>query len=160
LNYDVNQTLDLELWDGKFRVVSLHRSMEYLASNIKNIKELLQRMQRYILGKTINGNKANNIKDLEEVGRVAWKFILAFYNSYWNNLMVDSTNRLFRNNIKSKFNLQVAKEPTNPKGQNAVNTLYVSSLPPPIPVKTTNEINEISKYFKKNPSNNQKKSYA
>jgi len=71
LNYDVNQTLDLELWDGKFRVVSLHRSMEYLASNIKNIKELLQRMQRYILGKTINGSKANNIKDLKEVGRVA-----------------------------------------------------------------------------------------
>jgi len=52
-------------------VVSLHRSMEYLASNIKNIKELLQRMQRYILGKTINGSKANNIKDLKEVGRVA-----------------------------------------------------------------------------------------
>jgi len=74
--------------------------------------------------------------------------------------MVDSTNRLFRNNIKSKFNPQVAKEPTNPKSQNAVNTLYVSSLPPPILVKTTNEINEISKYFKKNPSNNQKKSYA
>ena len=65
LNYDVNQALDPELWDGKFRVVSLYGSIEYLASNIKNIKESLQRMQRYILGKAINSNKANNIKDLK-----------------------------------------------------------------------------------------------
>jgi len=39
--------------------------MEYLASDIKNIKESLGRMQKYILGKTIESNKANNIKDLK-----------------------------------------------------------------------------------------------
>ena len=60
-------------------------------------------MQRYILGKTIDDNKANDIKDLEGIGKVAWKFISALYNSYWDNLMVNSTNRSFRNNIKSKF---------------------------------------------------------
>ena len=48
LNYDVNQALDPELWDGKFRAVSLHGSLEHLASDVKNIKESLQRMQRYI----------------------------------------------------------------------------------------------------------------
>ena len=37
---------------------------------------------------------------------------------------------------------------------------YVSTLPPSIPVKSPKEVNEISKYFKKNPSSTQKKSYA
>ena len=42
LNYDIDQALDPELWSGEFRVVSLHRSIEHLAFNIKNIKESLQ----------------------------------------------------------------------------------------------------------------------
>ena len=44
--------------------------MEHLASNIKNIKKSLIRMQKYILGKSINGNKANNIKDLKNVSKI------------------------------------------------------------------------------------------
>ena len=60
-------------------------------------------MQKYILDKTINGDKANNVKDLEDVGKTAWRFITSFYDSHQDGLMVDSTNRTFRNNIKSKF---------------------------------------------------------
>ena len=45
--------------------------MEYLASNIKNIKESLRRMQKYILNKSINGDKANNIKNLKDVSEMA-----------------------------------------------------------------------------------------
>jgi len=45
--------------------------MEYLASDIKNIKELLIRMCKYILGKSIDGNKANKIKDLKDIGMAA-----------------------------------------------------------------------------------------
>ena len=71
LNYNVNQALDPKLWDGKFRIVSLHRSIEHLASDIKNIKKSLQRIQRYILGKVINGNKANDIKDLKGISKAA-----------------------------------------------------------------------------------------
>ena len=43
--------------------------MEYLASDAKNIKESLSRMQKYILGKSIKSDKANNIKDLEGMGK-------------------------------------------------------------------------------------------
>ena len=71
LNYDINQALNPELWDGKFRAVSLYRSIEHLVSDIKNIKELLQRMQRYILDKAIDSNKANDIKDLKGISKVA-----------------------------------------------------------------------------------------
>ena len=72
MNYDINQATDLELWDGKFRVVSLYGSMEYIASDVKNIKESLYRMQKYILDKAIDGDKANNVKDLEGIRKGAW----------------------------------------------------------------------------------------
>ena len=63
LNYDINQALDPESWDGNFWAILLHRLMEHLASNIKNIKESL--------GKAIKGDKANSIKDLKGVGKAA-----------------------------------------------------------------------------------------
>ena len=85
LNYDVNQALDLESWDGDFKTISLHGSIEHLASDIKNIKDLLLRMQNYILSKSIEGDKANNIKNLKEVSKVAWGFISVFYESYWDS---------------------------------------------------------------------------
>ena len=70
--------------------------------------------------------------------------------------MVDSTNRSFRNNVKSKFSPQINKELSTPKGKNTSNSSYVFSLLPLIPAKLTKEVNEISKYFKKNASSNQK----
>jgi len=42
--------------------------MEHLALDIKNIKESLIRMRIDILGKFIDGNNANNVKDLEGIG--------------------------------------------------------------------------------------------
>ena len=67
-----NSPLDPESWDGNFHAISLHGSMEHLASDIKHIKESLRRMQKYILNKLIEGDKANNIKNLEGVGEAAW----------------------------------------------------------------------------------------
>ena len=39
LDYDINQALDPEKWDGKFYATSLHRAMKYVVSDIKNIKD-------------------------------------------------------------------------------------------------------------------------
>ena len=69
LNYDANQALDPESWDSNFHAVSLHRSIEYLASNVLNIKESLFRMQKYIAGKSIDGTKANDVKDIIGMGK-------------------------------------------------------------------------------------------
>ena len=63
--------------------------------------------------------------------------------------MVDSTNRSFRSNFKSKFSPQVVKETTKSKETNMANSSYVSFLLPPILAKSAKEINEILKYFKK-----------
>ncbi len=48
LNYDINQALEPESWDGEFYAISLHSSIEYLVSNVKNIKNSLSRMHKYI----------------------------------------------------------------------------------------------------------------
>jgi len=42
--YNINQALDPESWDGNFHAISLHGSIEHLASNVKHIKELLYRI--------------------------------------------------------------------------------------------------------------------
>ena len=73
LNYDINQALDPESWDGEFCAISLYGFMEHLVSDIKNIKDSLHMMYKYIMDKSINeGN----------IGKVVWKFILAFYNTH------------------------------------------------------------------------------
>jgi len=100
LNYDINQTLEPESWNSNFHAISLHSSMEYLTSDVKNIKDSLLRMCKYILGKTINSDKANDIKDLEDIGKVAWEFISAIYEAYWDSLFVDSSKMSFRNKVK------------------------------------------------------------
>ena len=47
-----------------------------------------------------------------------------------------------------------------PKVKKWLNLPFVSSLPPPIPAKSQKEVNEISKYFKKNNNVNPTKSYT
>ena len=44
--------------------------MEHLVSDIKNIKDSLYRMCKYIMGKSINKGNANNVKDLKGIGKV------------------------------------------------------------------------------------------
>lgn len=152
--------MDKDSWDSEFRAISLYRSMEHLASDIKNIKDSLHRMQKYILGKVINGDRANNIKDLEGIGKAVWEFIIALYKSHWDGLLVNVTNKIFKNNVKSKFSSQVTKEPTIAKDKNTIKASYISPLPPPILAKTAKKVNEISKYFMKNSSTTTKKLYA
>ena len=118
-------------------------------------------MEKYILGKGIDGSKANNIKDFEGLGKTVWGFISALYTSQWDNLIVNGTNRFFRNNVKSKFSPQAIKKTAKPKKSNTAHSPYVSSLPSLILAKLAKEINEILKYFKKQqPVTNRKKSYA
>ena len=69
LNYNIDQALDPEEWDSDFHTTSLHGTIEHLASDIKNIKDSLWRIGKYIRGKSIDSNP-NNIKNLKDVGKV------------------------------------------------------------------------------------------
>ena len=81
--------------------------MKHLASDTLNIKESLTRIRKFIAGKSINGNKANNLKDLNGMGKAIWEFISIVYNSHWNSLYVDNNNTTFRSKVKFKFSPQV-----------------------------------------------------
>ena len=89
LQYDVNQALDPKSWNSNFRTILFHSSIEHLATDISNIKESLERIQKYILGKAIKGDKANNIKNLKDIGKVVWGLILSLYESHWDNLYIN-----------------------------------------------------------------------
>jgi len=116
-------------------------------------------MGKYIQGKFIIKENPNGIKDLEGVGKAVWDFFSAIYDLHWDSLYVDNSKTLFRSKVKSKFNPQVTKTLVNNQSKESVKSSYVSPLPPPILVKIPKEVNEISKYLKKN-NNSQRKSSA
>ena len=70
--------------------------MEHLASDVKNIKESLHCIGKYILNKKIEQGKANNIADLRGVCEAAWNFISSIYEAGWDELIVDNKNFSFR----------------------------------------------------------------
>jgi len=76
-------------------------------------------------------------------------------------LYADNSKNTFRGKVSSKFTPQIPKNlSTNGKEKNKAKPTFISPVSPPIPAKTPKEVNKISKYFKKNPSLHQKKSYA
>jgi len=124
--------------------------MEHLASDVLNIKESLIRMKKFIAGKSINSNKANNIKDLKSMGKAIWEFITTVYESYWDVLHINNNNTIFRSKVKSKFAPQVKNIQAIPiKDNNMVKSTFVLAIPLPIPAKLNKEVKEILKYFKK-----------
>ena len=117
-------------------------------------------MYKYILGKSINEDKANEVQNLESIGKAAWEFLLAIYKSWWDSLFIDESKTTFRNKVKLKFGPQVIHHQSNNKGKKTVKFTFVSSLPSLIPAKLPKEVNKISKYFEKNDKQPQKKSYT
>ena len=159
INYDINQALDLKSCNSEFYVVSLYRFIEYLASNVKNIKDSLNRMEKYIKGKSIIKDNPNSIKYLDGVGKAVWDFFSAFYEAHWDSLYMDDSNMSFRSKVKSKFIPQATKTSINNKDKEQVKLTYISSLSLPILATKPKEVNSILKFFKKN-DNLKKKSYA
>ena len=87
-------------------------------------------MWKYISGKSIDGDKANEIEDLKSMGKAMWEFISTIYESYWDSLFVDDNKTIFRNKVRSKFIPQVIKSQVPNKGKEVVKPTFVSSLLP------------------------------
>jgi len=69
LPYDPDYPIKPELWDGNFHPISLHGLLEYLPSDLKNIKESLNYLAKYIKNKRINTTKSNDIKEFKGIGK-------------------------------------------------------------------------------------------
>jgi len=79
LPYNPNAPTDPNLWDGSFHLVSLHRSLEHLTLDAKNIKDFLNFMAKYIDNKQIDPSKSNDVEDLKGIGMAIWNFISSVY---------------------------------------------------------------------------------
>jgi len=120
---------------------------------MKNIKVSLNQITKYILNKSVERGKVNDFENLKGIGKVAWKFISAIYNSGWDTLCINN-NISFRNKVTLKFTLKINNISKNKDNKETKKLASVSSLPPPIPAKSPKEVKDIAKYFKK--SNNPK----
>jgi len=81
LPYDPNTPTEPELWSGNFHLISLHGSIEHIASDTKYIKDSLNFMAKYISNKKVNPKTANNLKDFDGIGDSVWNFISVVYQS-------------------------------------------------------------------------------
>jgi len=81
LPYDLNAPTEPDLWSGNFHPISLHGSIEQIASNTKNIKDSLNFMARYISNKKVNPSKANDLSDFDGIGDSIWNFISSVYQA-------------------------------------------------------------------------------
>ena len=86
LSYDSNTPMESDLWDGSFYPISLHRSIEHITSDAKNIKNSLNFMARYIVNKQMDFSKANNLDDFISIGKVVQNFISSVYKANWDTL--------------------------------------------------------------------------
>ena len=163
LLYNINQAIDQDAWDGDFYPISIHGLMEYLVSDIKNIMTSFCQIKNYIFNKKVEKGKVNDLDNLKGVGKEAWNFISAFYDVCWDTLIANSNSGSFRNKVVAKFMSKINTSNTS-KGNNSKSAdkpVSINRLPLLIPAKSSNEINEISKYFKKNDQSKGKmKSYA
>jgi len=150
LPYDPDAPADPEIWGGNFHPVSLHGSIEYLASDVKNIKDSLKFMTKYITNKKIDSSKANNLEDFKGIGEVVWNFISSVYEANWDVLSTDNNFTSLRRKIVSKFTfrMQLTSQRANKENKGPF-LASIKRLPLPIPAKSPKEVNEISKFFKR-----------
>jgi len=150
LPYNPNSPTEPELWSSNFHLISLHKSIEQIASDTKSIKDSLNFMARYISNKKVNFCNANNLLDFDGIGDSIWNFISSVYQANWDTFYTDNNTTILRVKIASKFSPRIT--PTASKNSKETPksipvTIDKVPLPPPLPVKSKREVNVISKYF-------------
>ena len=148
LPYDLNAPMEPDLWSGDFHSISLHGSVEQITSDMKNIKQSLNFMVRYISNKKVNLKSSNDLNDFDGIGDMVWNFLSSIYQSSWDSLYTDNRSKTLRKKISSKLTPRVVSLPTHKSTKNPnLVTINKVPLPPPFPAKTKKEVNVIFKYF-------------
>jgi len=121
---------------------------------------MLNFLAKYIQGKQVVGNKANDISDFDSMGDAIWNFISSVYGSKWDALFTDHKTTTLRTKISSKFTPHISPTNGNSKKdapKSTPVTINKAPPPPPLPAKSKKEINVISKYFQTKKPDNVKK---
>jgi len=80
--------------------------MEHLISDVKNIKDSLSFMAKYIGNKQINPTKSNKLEDFKGIGEAIWSFISLVYQFKWDLLIADKNDKSLRQKISNKLTSQ------------------------------------------------------
>ena len=150
LPYSPQAPTEPELWSSSFHPISLHSSIEHFTSDAKNIKISLNFLAKFIQGKQVNGNKANNLNNFDGMGDAIWNFISSVYASKWDALFTDQKSNTLRGKILSKFTPWIPPTNGHPTKNIPKSTPVIINKAPPLPLlpaKSKKEINVISKYF-------------
>ena len=129
---------------------------------MKNIKDSLNFIARYISNKKINPKTANEFKDFDSIGDAVWNFISLVYQSSWDSLYTDNKTKTLREKISTKFTPRIAPSSNTKINKTAPKLVpaSINKVPPPslLPAKIAKEVNTILKYFQnKKPSNDKSK---
>jgi len=157
LPYNSSTPMKSELWDGSFYPISLHSLIKHLVSDLKNIKDFLNFMAKYISNKQVDSSKSNDLEDFYGMGKVVWNFISSVYQANWDFLYANKQSNSLRKKIVAKFTPKI--QPTTNKNKiiDKLTLVNIERISPPISVKSQKEVNQISKYFKNiKPANNTK----
>jgi len=151
LPYDPNASTEPDLWSGNFHPISLHGSIEHIASDTKSIKDSLNFMAKYISNKKVNPKNANDLKDFDDIGDSAWNFIFAVYQASWDSFLTDNKSKSLREKIASKFSPKITLTNFQKNNKDLPKLVPISVdkvfLPPFLPAISVKEVNVISKYF-------------
>ena len=151
LPYDPNAPTEPNLWSGNFHPISLHSSIEQIASDTKSIKDLLNFIAKYISNKKVNPKNANELKDFDGIGDLVWNFLSAIYQSGWDLFYTDNKSKTLREKILAKFTPRIVSTMAQKTNKDTPKSVPVSidkvSPPPPLPAKSVKKVNVISKYF-------------
>ena len=151
LPYDLQALTEPDLWSGLFHPISLHGSIEYFASDTKNIMVTLDFMVKYITNKQVNSSRANDLNDFDGMGDAIWKFISSVYEAKWDSLYTDNKTNTLRAKIFSKFTSRTTPNKNNNKKDIAKPVPTSIEKAPPLFLllaKSKSEVNMILKYFK------------
>jgi len=107
LPYDLNAPTEPDLWSGDFHSISLHSSVKQIASDMKNIKQSLNFMARYISNKKVNMKLSNDLNDFDGISDAVWNFLFSVYQSSWDSLYTDNQSKILREKISSKLTPRV-----------------------------------------------------
>jgi len=103
LPYDLNGPTEPELWDGNFHPISLHGSMEHLASDAKSIRDSLAFMAKYMGNKQLDPTRSNEIEDFKGIGEAIWSFISSVYQAKWDMLTADKNGNSLKQKVSDKL---------------------------------------------------------
>ena len=171
LSYDPNGSTEPNLWSGNFQSISLHSLVKHIVSDLKNIKQSLNFMVKYISNKKVNPKSSNDLEDFNSIGDMVWNFLSSVYQSSWDSLYTDNHSKSLRKKISAKLTPKVVPLTTNKTTKNP-NPVTINKAPPlpSLLAKSKKKVNIISKYFLPNKpsvnnningnSNNSGKSYA